>query len=62
MKKAIGGPLQAEDSCFISILTAFYTLMLGVTRVYFGAVTGESFSANCSIPTTSGPSSFIHVP
>ena len=62
MKKAIGGPLQAEDSCFFSILTAFYTLMLGVTRVYCGDVAGESFSANCSIPTTSGPSSLIHVP
>ncbi len=31
-------------------------------RLHCRAVTGDSLSANCSIPTTSGPSSLIHVP
>ncbi|WP_424081072.1 hypothetical protein [Pseudomonas sp.] len=34
----------------------------GVARILCGAVTGDSFNASCSIPTTSGPSSLIQVP
>lgn len=34
----------------------------GSYGIQCGAVAGDNFNANCSIPTTSGPSSLIQVP